>query len=96
MARRSRFFSLVLVTLFLASPLAAVSRTAHPAPRAEVSFARLWAGISRLVGLASTTPTHPPVLPAGDNGSTMDPDGKKPSVLPTGDNGSTMDPNGGK
>ena len=77
MLRRSRFFSLVLVLLFLASPLFAVSRTAHPAPKAEVSFARLWAGLSRLVGLASTTPARPPVLPAGDNGSTMDPNGGK-------------------
>ena len=77
MARRSRFFSLVLVTLFLASPLAAISRAPHPAPKATTSFARLWAGISRLVGLASTTPTRPPVLPTGDNGSTMDPNGGK-------------------
>jgi len=37
------------------------------------------------------------LLGVGDNGSTMDPDGRHlPAVGPTSDLGSEMDPNGGK
>lgn len=81
MARVSRFLSVALVLLVLTSPalLASGGRAPHPAPTSMVSLAsRLWVGLSRLVGLSSTTPDgRRPVLPTGDNGSTMDPDGKK-------------------
>ena len=80
MARVSRFLSIALVLLFLSSAVMASGGPArHPAPKTSASLvSRLWAGLSRLVGLTSTAPgSRPPVLPTGDNGSTMDPNGGK-------------------
>jgi hypothetical protein len=97
MTRVSRLFSLALVLLFLSSVLGATaksSRAPQPAPRVGSSFAHLWGELSRLLGLSSTNPNdRHSALPAGDNGSTMDPNGK---ALLAGDNGSTMDPDGRK
>jgi hypothetical protein len=99
----SRAVCLVLLLLLSVSSalLAAGDRPGQKAPKPAAAgvLSQAWARMARLFGALGSEMDPDgryPVLATGDNGSTMDPNGRLKPAAPTGDLGSTMDPDGAK